>query len=899
MLRHPRRSTLGTAYLIVLGVTGLLMIIVYTLSQTGVASRRLTVRSANDQKAMDLAESATQLTFRLVAEQMNDPQMIYDLISFKRVDGESWFWKFRLPQAMAAGEVDPLQYKNSSISYADTSGNGLGMELSIGPEMLLKLSRKYDNGDLCDLEEMIKDMGGEVEILAEAKIKKTFGILPKCKNYEIPGITFDLTEANTFADFNIGNFLNSLMDDKELKIDLTEMLLKPMPDLNFGSLVKKTLDGIQFNLTLWAVAIPIPAGRLLGALLQGMTTRLLGDSATLKGFLRETLLKNLKLQIDLTDLKRGIRDKILGILPDEVRTLQGKVGWGVTVEKIGIFEVKTTVTYRPQGTYGPAIKKTLQAQRDFRVADIQPIAPDYTFFVANSAKLFENPDQENTAGWKGDDEIKWDEGMGRLVLHNITLFDDALFAQLRDFFNAIGDMNVEKMCNSFFMPGRVRVNGTKPMIVRLNFGLLDFFSGGGSFTDALRGCEIAALLVCNKDKHRHMVLKDNKLENPKDPVHPIIPAVGESIYGTSIEGVPPLGGWVAFFNMLEGMLEQVGEGSEITTKPTSFLQMGFDALKVKHFDWPWVTDGMIWIPIPKFYNRTQFFGDFHVEFPLSFRVEGNLWKRYSRLKMPMIRIFVPLNWLFGAPNVDITLPPIPFNQTIVEPYGFCHYPPAEDDSGKVSLDKMKTLWNPDEAKNLPDNVYSPHQYLKKASYYYDTTADFSKDVPNRSIEMEVDGEMRQVFVCDGVTFVEGKDNQGLFFRNELYVMGRGMIVAAGNIHLKSIRRVDPPDGPPTMLSIIARNGALINSGSNTVIDACLYGDRGLMNPFYGKIRINGNLVVNQFKRSDCQGTIHVHFQSNRTHSSLMSYFKDLAKYDPTRFHVSLSKKWREYQFLKQ
>jgi hypothetical protein len=219
-------------------------------------------------------------------------------------------------------------------------------------------------------------------------------------------------------------------------------------------------------------------------------------------------------------------------------------------------------------------------------------------------------------------------------------------------------------------------------------------------------------------------------------------------------------------------------------------------------------------------------------------------------------------------------------------------------TGEVDAERMKKEWDPNDKKNLPANVYSPMQYLKKASYYYATTADFSKDIENRSTEMDIPGVGRKmVFNCDGVTFVECTDGQGLFFRNDLWVCGRGMIVAAGNIHLKSIRRVDPPGGPPTMLSIVARNGALINNGKN-VVEACLYGDRGLMNPFYGSLKIYGNLVVNQFKRSDCQGKIDIHFQANRTHSSLLSYFKDIAKYDPTRYQATFSKKWRVYEFLK-
>jgi len=884
----------GSAYLIVLGVAAILIVIAQSLTETGVASRRLTVRSANDQKAMDCAEAATNLTYRIIAENMNDPKMLFDAISFRKLDFDSWFWKFRLPQVMGGGSVDPLAFKNDNIDKADTEGNGLGAELSLGPEMVAKLKHTYQNKDFADLEDLYRDLGGEVSIKSEASIKRVFGILPKGKEYEIPGITFDLTEANNLSDLNVGKFLNSVMSDEEFKIDLTSQIVSYMPDVNFGDVVAKVIKNISINLSLYTVAIPIPVGRLIGALLKGMCSKL-GEGATLKGFLKDTLLKDLKLEIDLTEFKNSIRKKLLGFFPDEVTTLAGKVGWGVTVEKIGIFEVKTTVEYQPQGPRGQTIRKTLFTQRDFRVADVQPIAPDHSFFVANSKLLFEDEAAENTDGFPGDVAINWSDGMGSLVIHNITFFDASLFAKLKTFFSSIGSMDIEKMANSFFLPGRVRVNGTKPMEVRLNFGLLDFLGGGYSFSEALRGCEIAALLINNADKNKHREKHDKSFEAPDPAKHDFMPTIGESLYGLSIEGVPPLGGWVALFNILEGLLGKAGAGN---LSAGDFMNVPFDALKVPHFDWPWLTEGTMWIPVPKFYNKTYFFGDFHCEFPLSFRVEGNLWKRFSRVKMPMIRLFIPLNWLFGCPNVDITLPPLPFQTNIVEPYGFCAYPPLEKENGEVDPDAMAKEWDPKEARNMPANVYSPMQYLKKASYYYATTNDFSRDIENRSTEMEVPGVgKKMVFNCDGVTFVEGTDGQGLFFRNDLYVCGRGIIVAAGNIHLKSIRRVDPPTGAPTMLSIIARNGAIVNSGKN-IIEACLYGDRGVINPFYGSMKIYGNLVVNQFNRNDCKGQVHVHYESNRTHSSLISYFKDVAKYDPSRYHVTFSKKWRAYEFQK-
>jgi len=115
-----RKKRVGSVYLIVLGVAAVLIVIAQTLTETGVATRRLTVRSANDQKAMDCAEAATNLTYRLIAEDMNDPKMVYDAISFKKLDFDSWFWKFRLPQVMAGANVDPFQYRNDNISYDQT-----------------------------------------------------------------------------------------------------------------------------------------------------------------------------------------------------------------------------------------------------------------------------------------------------------------------------------------------------------------------------------------------------------------------------------------------------------------------------------------------------------------------------------------------------------------------------------------------------------------------------------------------------------------------------------------------------------------------------------------------------------------------------------------------------------
>jgi hypothetical protein len=858
----------GSAYLMVIGLLGVLVILAGLFSRSSVSGRFLTVRSANDQRTMELAEAASNLCYKLIAEEVNDPQVLYDILEFRNIDLDSWFLKFRLPEVPISGSTDAPQMKTKGIQEENSGSGKLGFELNLGSG--LARGKKYTQEDMPELRMTLDAMGGRTKITADAKIIRSFGILPRSESYNVPGVTLDTSKEQEFSDNWIRSFLNKLAPKDPIKIDLGKMVLDRVPDINFGVILSNALAKIKMNVALWGVSIPVPIGAIVKPILAPIIKSIVGDSVSLKGFLRDTLLKNLKVEIDLSKLKEILYKRVTNFLPTEISAFtNGKIGWGVSLEKIGILEVLTTVEYQPQGAIGPTIKKVLRTQRDFRVADIQPVAPDYSFFVANSKLLFEN-DIENKNAWKGNDKINWAEGKGALIIHNFSLCDGKLFGKFRNFLEAIISLNIEKFSHSLYLPGLVRVNGTQAMEIPLNFGLMD----SGGFLDRMKKCEVAALLVNDEEKNAHYNLRDKNYPESETCVgdytrnyksHNITPDMGESFCGIGRESPPPL-------SILSPL------------RP------------VPHFDWPWLTDSKVWFPVPKVYNQTLLFGDFHVEFPLSLRVEGNLWKKFSRMRLHMIRIFIPLNWFFGAPNIDFTLPPVPMNTTVVEPYGFCSYPPMENQNHQADPERMKTAWNPDDPTNLPENIYSPYQYIKKASYYYKTTSDFADDVENRSAFVDLGtGKLEKVFLCDGVSFVENTDGQGLFLP-DLKVLGRGVIVAAGNIHLTGdIQRVEPPNAPLSMLSIVARNGAILNKSERSV-EACLYADRGLMMPIYAKLKVYGNLVINQFNRKACQGTLDVHYESNRCHSSIMSYFKDISKYDPTRYQANISKKWRQFVF---
>ena len=111
-----------------------------------------------------------------------------------------------------------------------------------------------------------------------------------------------------------------------------------------------------------------------------------------------------------------------------------------------------------------------------------------------------------------------------------------------------------------------------------------------------------------------------------------------------------------------------------------------------------------------------------------------------------------------------------------------------------------------------------------------------------------------------------------------------------------IKRRDYGEGIPSLFSLVARNGAIQISSNAKTVEACLYGDRGIQNT--GEVKIDGNLVVNRFKRGDMHGEVNIHYNSRNCRSSLLSMIRPIAKYEPTRYHVTLSSKMSKFEFVK-
>lgn len=842
----------GSAYLMALGVLGVLTIVGVTISKVTTSGRWNTILKSNEKRAEECAESATNMMFKVVKDNMNDYSIFYSLISnpAKLLDAtkkDFCFLYFRLPTYVADLYMDP-------VSFEDARDNGIDVQLDLlkGPLGLI-----YDNGftfvydtitpeaesPLSPLRTMFESYGGRIRVTCKGKIKQAFGILSENPKFNVPGVEIPLAGVTGFMGklFNKANIggksHNSSYDgikdptgegnDSTLSFNLLQYLpddpLLKAPDIS--------------NITIIVEGVPVPVGLVLQIPLNKIFDKIC-DSAglTIRGLAETIFGDSLTIEIDISGITKRIEEAIGKCLPEKLQAFAGNISHGVTVEKQGIFEVETVVKYWPNDANASdddknVVIKKLVAHREFRVADIQPIASDYSFFVANSKKLYEKADIENADDWQGDDQISWNSGNGDLVVHNLP--------DLKSIINTIKNiftLKIKDLLRQIQLPGLVRINGTKKMAIKLSmFPKLSFSK------DNLRKMEIISLVLGHKEGHT--ACHDKHSSNSS---HRIIPDIKSVTYAFWDNGNP--------------------------------------------FDWGYFGGGSpdgagsYWLPVAPRYARNLFFGDFNLEFPFSLRVEGYLTKIYTHINLLLVKIYIPPIPIIGFLGMDIPIPWFWAN-AYEEPYGYCRFPPYKSDS------HPETTWDPNDEHNLPANIYSPAQYLKKASYFYNTSNEFKKDLENRCIEYNG----KKTFICDGVTFV----NDNLWLK-DMHVMGRGIIVSSANVHIDGniTRENYDKDGNATVFSIIARNGSILTGFSKRKVYACLFADRGIQVPIGAGLEVFGNLCVNRCNREDIGGNVDIHYESNHCRSSLLSMIKPIAKYDPTRYHVTFSSKLAAFKFEK-
>ena len=300
-------------------------------------------------------------------------------------------------------------------------------------------------------------------------------------------------------------------------------------------------------------------------------------------------------------------------------------------------------------------------------------------------------------------------------------------------------------------------------------------------------------------------------------------------------------------------------------------------------------------------NKTHLFGDGSMCPTLTREIEGDVMKRYRRWKMCII----------GLNLADRVLPFPPYMMPVPIPVWYtgemlCKYDynlqslKARDKDN--NMDQSVHMYDPSEMENMPPNLYTNEQYVKKATYYYKTFADFMKDYPNRTVQ--ING--KKVFVLNGVTYISGPmgSSKAPFNPNAketdktFYVTGQGMIVCSGNLFLGcNIEMLDKSANDRTIYSTIVRSGGLLclQNKKQYLIEGSLYTDKGIYLMYDSSLRIIGNWVTNKFNKVAMGGKIVIDYVSSKVRSSLGSLHPTKGKFDPKRYHVSFSPTWDSWR----
>lgn len=828
----------GSAYLVAVGILGVLFIMLVVFSQSRTARRWSTRLMSNEAKVEAVAEAAANLALRMITDQMNDEE-----------NGPEWYYRFRSPAKIDTGlSVD--------------SSEDIPLQI---PAHFTGTTWTVSTNDACDpelepLKTLLAEVPGSMTVEITPKMASASIMSAMIPDYPVVGVN----TKSTSVQGPTGKFLDSLGGTSD---NLTLDTITGNYTMNL--ILPNNQNPVHFNLPIHIITIPIidysidinldASAEILGSRpsdhakikisiaipLFGSVELLDKDkhiyNEYLKGFLEEDDEPEdppAKLNSrELIDEYTGETDwKSLSWAGNSVGTYisgkfneaKGKIE-GIEeafdtetwVEKTGYLQLKVSVHYQPQ-INGVTISRTLSAEREFKVSDLQPVAPEYVFFVANSDLTY-----EDSAGSAGNETIEFIDLTGDLAttsFHAIPRADAAAdqtlkYSILKDFSNG----NIDDLTH---LPGMLRINGSNEMKAQLFLG---------------------------------------KLEE-----------VRTTHYNALISGPPSVGDLIdPRFNWLDGpqMPMQFPRlpKEEDTYHDKGLLNLFEFFMNTATFDVP-----------------TLFFGDYMVEYPLNLLLEANLKQEYSivsfRVKpyLEAIEILKGITWeiewtgpIPTGVKIDFDIDKVDLDKVDIsevevalshqtEPYGIRNYP------GEA------TGFNPGDAENLPANLYSSLQYAKKAKYYYDSGEAFITDITARGGNL------------DGVNFI----NESLEI-GPITLKGRGLIVARYDITVTGdIKCADEE----TVLGLIAREGKIQVDGA-TLIQASCFSNDAIENGFGNALVIDGNLVVNHFSR-EIFNCAKVFYNGPRCRTSLLSMHREVGKFEPKRYQVILGKQWARFEYEK-
>lgn len=866
----------GTAYVITVGIVVLLALLLVGYFRTS-HSRRFSTRFMSHEKRVEaLAEAAVELVARYLKDNVNpedDPQLFA-------------YFRFIAPLSSPNPQASPLG-----------RGNG-GLEPAFFPPPLV--FEGIDKKPLMALKDLVDDLGGNSNVPSlkvTCEILQAQGFAAFNEKYEIPGITIPPTpawgEPSRFLDGidrvpESGGSLKSLSSDARFRFEL--------PNLAAHDEHKVVLVGLA---AIFAQA-RVFLDKLSETAIKIFTKIVALGFLDISGMMKENprlldIDEEIRKTVAFPKGKRvsmpSIRSMIMGEIEDFLSRVEWRAGvlhqsiragWDklppfpppidverlrqerstafgakpLVIEKVGTVRLTAHVEFVQGGTGGGGIhiRKVLQADREFKVSDLQPPAPEYAFFVANSPLLFERPEDKNAIPDPAD-------------ISRIGKPIEWRFPPEREKAGILATFTIHPLPEGSPLPGG-------------DYRALTGFDGCGGTPAPDSNCLVPGLVRVNSDG----MMKINTFIGSKDePFQTEYNAMTmDKFKPNSVD--PPIFQWIPTFNWLD-----------MTAYPDRPHQVDFPVLhntdrSIRPFI-PVGTKNLLKIlqQCDGLAAPSLLFGYGHIEYPLGLRAEAFMQMRYGNVHVGVLPKGA------GPPPKDLT-------------ESYIEYRVPENDFGlvgKPAFEKSDTgQWSPYEFRNMPENVYSILQYAKKATHYYENEEDFWRDV-GRPIE-EGGRSDKGVFDCTGVTYIKGSlritaDKAGKPWK----VKGKGILVAKGNIFVQTdIMRQDKDPGTPgsrpgdVVFTLMARAGSIMVRKPCTRIEAACFSNATLTNPAGNPLVIDGNLVINQFNRSFIN-SVEVYFNAAACRITPLSVMRDVGKFEPRRYHASLGKRWLNLQYVKQ
>ncbi len=532
------------------------------------------------------------------------------------------------------------------------------------------------------------------------------------------------------------------------------------------------------------------------------------------------------------------------------------------IEKGGVLRITTTAKYQPKDSK-KEIKRILVSEIPFKVTDVQPIAPEYTFFVANSPLISgEDPSvYSHTLGEAIDmnnamSGTKFTSGAnaaGRFVVHNLPLSSDG-----KPSYSLIGGSTGR-------IPGMVRIN-------------TEYSSRGDKTTDirTFIGCFEEPELT---EMNQMFTPYENSVQNPFNTV--------PSFCWTNNKGDP-----INAQRKHEVEFPVMLQFNEKNKKIENPGIMGF--VDVYH------RSGFNVVMVP-----TLLYGHGHMEYPLGINSEGPINTIYSRMRVgafpnaivcpgadKVVTDATEVYYSYEQCSTYSNGSPYDFNQTATNTQKF---DPAVYGMVNHGSYKENDGWHSNkEFQYMPANCYDALQYAKKATRFYETGDEFIKDcgklIKQGGLNNGTNVEL------NGVYYIKCSDKEdSLVFKNAMTFSGNGLIVSKKSIIIDNdISLADPKKDS---LGIIARTGN-ITFNCNKVEAACFSNVAPeLPSGSSSSTKIYGNLVCNEFDRAALLD-VEIIYDNRITSVNPLASLRKAGKFEPKRYAVAFADNWSKFTYEK-